>query len=57
MQYVIGSSWQDKTRFVNDNMATNKNKVGTGTITITAGGRVIVNPPMLLSSPLGEAIK
>ena len=56
MQYVILPSWQDKTRFVTDNMATNKNKVGMVTITITKEGRAIVNKPMLLNSPHGERI-
>lgn len=57
MYYMITASWQDKTRFVYDNLATNKNKVGAQTVTITSAGEIIVHPPMLLPSPRGESIK
>ena len=57
MNYLITAPWQDKTRFAFDNLATNKNKVGMQTITITDGGQVIVNPPMLLSTPRGNSIR
>lgn len=56
MHYIITAPWQDKTRFVQDKLATNKNKVGMQTITITGKGDIIVNSPMLLASPLGYTV-
>ena len=56
MHYLITAPFQDKTRFAQDKLATNKNKVGMQTVTITAAGVIVVNPPMLMASPLGYKI-
>lgn len=53
MHYIITPPFQDKTRFAQDNLATNKNRVGMTSVTITESGYIIINEPLLLASPLG----
>lgn len=57
MHYVILPSWQDKTRFVKDNMPLSINRVGMQIIQISADGVITIPKPMILESPLGEVIK
>ncbi len=57
MHYLITAPWQDKTRFAFDNLATNKNKVGMQSLTITDGGEVVIHAPMLMPSPRGFSLK
>jgi len=56
MHYIILPSWQDKTRFVRDNMATNKNKVGIQPIVLKENGEKIIYKALLSESPNGEVV-
>lgn len=57
MHYVILPSWQEKTRYVRDNMPTSINRIGMQLITITGAGQIVVDEPLLLSAPLGTRIR
>lgn len=57
IHYVIAPSWQDKTRFVNDNMAIATNKIGMYWVTISGEGEIKVLPPALIRSPRGEFVR
>lgn len=56
INYVALPSWQDKTRFVTDNMPLSVNKVGMQIIKISADGHLTIPPPMLQTAEVGESV-